>query len=40
MLRAGLIAAIAVAALAAPKEPTHEFFTTSDGIRIHYMHVG
>jgi pimeloyl-ACP methyl ester carboxylesterase len=40
MLRAGLIAAIAVAALAAPKEPTHEFFTTSDGIRIHYLQLG
>jgi pimeloyl-ACP methyl ester carboxylesterase len=27
-------------ALAAPKEPTHEFFNTSDGVKIHYMQLG
>src|SRR5882724_12332867 len=35
-----LILAVAAAALAARSEPTHEFFTTSDGIKIHYMQLG
>jgi pimeloyl-ACP methyl ester carboxylesterase len=32
----GVLASIAAAA----GEPTHEFFTTSDGIKIHYMRIG
>jgi len=40
MLRIGILAAVAAVALGAPKEPTHEFFTTSDGIKIHYMQLG
>src|SRR5438552_13405288 len=36
-----LLLALGAAALAAPgSEPTHEFFTTSDGIKIHYMQLG
>jgi pimeloyl-ACP methyl ester carboxylesterase len=35
------VLAFAAAAFAAPgSEPTHEFFTTSDGIKIHYMQLG
>jgi pimeloyl-ACP methyl ester carboxylesterase len=40
MLRIAILAAVAAVALAAPREPTHEFFTTSDGIKIHYMQLG
>jgi len=39
----GVIAlfALSTAVLAAPGyEPTHEFFTTSDGVKIHYMQLG
>ena len=34
------LAAFAAAVFAADEEPTHEFFTTSDGIKIHYMRLG
>ena len=35
------VLAFAAAAFAAPGgEPTHEFFTTSDGVKIHYMQLG
>ena len=40
---ATLFAAVTLAATAAtlpPGEPTHEFFTTSDGVKIHYMQLG
>lgn len=40
-MRAIALVAISTAALAAPGgEPTHEFFTTSDGVKIHYMQLG
>jgi pimeloyl-ACP methyl ester carboxylesterase len=36
-----VLLAAAAAAFAAPGgEPTHEFFTTSDGVKIHYMRLG
>jgi len=35
-----LLAAAAVAFAAPGGEPTHEFFTTSDGVKIHYMRLG
>ena len=41
---ASLIAVLAllvpVIAMAGSKEPTHEYFTTSDGVKIHYMRLG
>jgi pimeloyl-ACP methyl ester carboxylesterase len=40
MLRTPVLAAILVATAAAGTEPSHEFFTTSDGIKIHYMQLG
>jgi pimeloyl-ACP methyl ester carboxylesterase len=43
MHRIGTLAILitAAAGLAAPgSEPTHEFFTTTDGIKIHYMQLG
>jgi pimeloyl-ACP methyl ester carboxylesterase len=39
-LRIGVLAVIVAAAIAAPREPAHAFFTTSDGIKIHYMQLG
>jgi pimeloyl-ACP methyl ester carboxylesterase len=40
-LSAAAVFAISTAVLAAPGgEPTHEFFTTSDGVKIHYMQLG
>ena len=35
-----ILCVAASAAFAADTEPTHEFFTTSDGIKIHYMQLG
>ena len=35
-----LLAAAAVGMAAPGGEPTHEFFTTSDGVKIHYMRLG
>ena len=35
-----LLGAAAVAFAAPGGEPTHEFFTTSDGVKIHYMRLG
>jgi pimeloyl-ACP methyl ester carboxylesterase len=38
-----LLAAIVLASVALParaEEPTHDYFTTSDGIKIHYMRLG
>jgi pimeloyl-ACP methyl ester carboxylesterase len=40
MLRSLVLVLAGVAAMAAPKEPTHEFFHTSDGVKIHYMQLG
>ena len=40
MLWTWVLAMAAVAAAAASQAPTHEFFTTSDGIKIHYMQLG
>ena len=38
LLALAMVAAWTLAAAA--DEPTHEFFTTSDGVKIHYMRLG
>jgi pimeloyl-ACP methyl ester carboxylesterase len=43
MVSTAVLTAWSASALGAPagaKEPTHEFFTTSDGIKLHYMRLG